>query len=415
MKQMKVWRWVVAAALVLATARVSAGSPRITSLTMGGDLVFETPNTGTIKHNYRVEGATSLGSVAWSMQRSVCGVGASARVTNPVSTDTDAMFYRVVATSNSATFVDGPYMAIDLSAGASAANYLVTYYPSAASVPGGVTNDTYKTTKILMRLITKGCFTSGGWSTDYPGAYNSDHLQITLTKNFFIGVFEVTQRQWELVMGNRPSYFENTTYYQMRPVEMVSYYEIRENPLPPYLARIGSAISPNWPQSSQVHPDSFMGRVRAKTGLATFDLPTNAQWIYARRAGTTAALNSGKDVTNADICPNVAELGRYLYNGGGEYSRSCDLSAGTAIVGSYLPNAWGLYDMHGNVWEKCLDWWESVPKTLVDPTGPLSGTQRMALGGGFMNSAKWSANTQSTTDPNCPLSVHGFRVAMTLP
>jgi formylglycine-generating enzyme required for sulfatase activity len=98
-----------------------------------------------------------------------------------------------------------------------------------------------------------------------------------------------------------------------------------------------------------------MGRLRARTGKA-FDLPTESQWEYAGRAGTTTALNSGKNLTAIESCPNMSEVGRYWYNGGSGYTQNGDTSVATAKVGSYLPNAWGLYDIHGNVWEWCLDW-----------------------------------------------------------
>lgn len=131
---------------------------------------------------------------------------------------------------------------------------------------------------------------------------------MTLTSDFYIGVFEVTQRQAELVMGNKPSYFNNATYYQTRPVETVSYYDIRENPN-------NSAISPNWPATNAVHAHSFMGKLRAKTGLAGFDLPTESQWEYACWAGTTTALDSGYNLTSTSSDSRMSEVGRYWYNG----------------------------------------------------------------------------------------------------
>jgi hypothetical protein len=194
-------------------------------------------------------------------------------------------------------------------------------------------------------------------------------------------------------MGNRPSYYSNTTYYQTRPVEQVSYNEIRENPE-------NSPISPNWPQSGQVHVNSFMGKLRDKTepmpweysppdnpdAQWEFDLPTEAQWEYACRAGTTTALNSGKDLTNSNSCPNVAEMGRYSYNRGSGYSSNSDPSKGTALVGSYLPNGWGIYDMHGNVWEWCLDKYDIYRYKngiVSDPVGATSGgINRVTRGGG---------------------------------
>ena len=410
LKWMQTWRLIVAMALVISTARVLAGSPKITSLTAGGDLVFETPNTGTLIHQYRVEEATSLRAAAWSMQRSVCGVGALSYVTNSVSTGADSMFYRVVATSNSATFVDGPYMTIDLSAGAAATRYPVTYYPSAVAVPGGVTNDTYKTTMLVMRKIPKGSFTMGSPVDELDRlTYETQH-QVTLTKDFYIGVFEVTQRQWELVMGNRPSYFNNVSYYAMRPVEQVSYYNIRENP--------DNSDDPmaNWPANNVVKSTSFMGRLRARTRLSTFDLPTESQWEYACRAGTGTAYNSGQNLTNSGSDPRMNAVGRYWYNGGSGFTQNGDTSVATAKAGSYLPNAWGIYDMHGNVWEWCLDWYADYPGSVQDPLGAALGANRGERGGSWYGYAWYCRSAiRSNFWPYYWSSSVGFRAAMTLP
>ena len=200
-------------------------------------------------------------------------------------------------------------------------------------------------------------------------------------------------------MGNKPSYFNNATYYASRPVEQVSYYDIRENPA-------NSAITPNWPQSSQVHADSFMGKLRAKTGVATFDLPTESQWEYACRAGTTTALNSGQNLTNPwDNDPQMNVVGRYWYNGGSGYSSGCTPSAGTATAGSYLPNAWGLYDMHGNVWEWCLDWYPGY-----------EGSVRVLRGGSWGDDASYCRSAfRSSYWPDGRYCFVGFRAARTLP
>lgn len=218
--------------LVLAGTGLSegAGELRITSLAPGrAELVFKTAESGTVHHNYRVEAATSMVSAAWLVQCTVGCAGSAESVTNQVSTNAASMFYRVVATSNSATFVDGPYMAVEISGGTNAVSYPVSYYRTQAEVPGGPNSDTYKTDKILLRLIPKGVFTMGLRSTDCNGLTNSELHIVTLTKDFYMGVFEVTQRQWELVMGSSPSYFNNISYYASRPVECVSYYHIRES------------------------------------------------------------------------------------------------------------------------------------------------------------------------------------------
>ena len=300
----------------------------------------------------------------------------------------------------------GLYMVIDLSGGPSASSYPVTYL---TAVPAGGWTDVYKTTKLAMRRIPAGMFTMGSPSGELGRDSDETQHLVTLTKDFYIGVFEVTQRQWELVMGNKPSYFNNATYYQTRPVEQVSYYYIRENPA-------NSAISPNWPASSQVHADSFMGKLRSKTGIPTFDLPTESQWEYACRAGTTTALNSGYNLTSTSSDPRMDAVGRYWYNGGSGYTQNGDTSVATAKVGSYLPNAWGLYDMHGNVWEWCLDWYGTYPGSAQDPLGAASGSDRVGRGGGWYSFARYCRSAdRGSLDPGSRFDDGGFRLSRTLP
>jgi formylglycine-generating enzyme required for sulfatase activity len=401
---MQTWRWVPAAVL-LAMGGTTAGRANdlaIQSFDGTGRLSYSTLNDGT-NYNYRVEWAPSPAG-PWSEfgASGAYWLNARPQALGSVVTSTVPMCYRVVANR-------GDYLSIDIAGGTGATVYAVTYYRTLADVPGGANSDTYKTTRILMRLIPKGTFTMGSPSGELGRNSDETMHQVTLTKDFYIGVFEVTQRQWELVMGNKPSYFTNATYYQTRPVERVSYYDIRENPN-------NSAINPNWPQSSQVHAASFMGKLRAKTGLTGFDLPTESQWEYACRAGTATALNSGYNLTNTTSDARMSEVGRYWYNGGSGYSQGCAPSAGAALAGSYLPNAWGLYDMHGNVWEWCLDWYGTYPGTVTDPLGAASGLDRVFRGGGWSSDAGYCRSTYRGYDaPSCRYNDFGFRLAGTLP
>jgi formylglycine-generating enzyme required for sulfatase activity len=277
----------------------------------------------------------------------------------------------------------------------------------------GVTNDAaYATNKLVLRRVPAGSYKMQGT------------LAVTLTKPFYVGVFEVTQRQWELVMGigQKPSSYNNATWYMTRPVESMQYNTIR--------GATNDTPAVNWPITDRtvVTAGSFMGRLRSLTGIGTLDLPTEAQWEYACRAGTTTVFNDGNasaDVAGANAYTNawLGALGRYKFGGGYLADGvtpplyTCAPTNGTALVGSYLPNGWGLYDMHGNVQEYCLDWLSS-PVGGVDTAGPrsTSDSKRVLRGGGAFDPANGCPSySRNGTSPLSAGARFGFRLVWTLP
>ena len=280
-------------------------------------------------------------------------------------------FLSLAATSLSAA-EPTTYCVIDLSAGAAATNYPVT---TLDAVPEGGWTDEYKTTKLVLRRCPAG----------------EDPLRrYTLTRDFYAGVFEVTEKQWELVMGANPSM---NKLGDDCPVEFTTYNDIR-----------GTSEGAQWPASSAVDATSFLGILRAKTGLERLDLPTEAQWEYACRAGTTTKYNTGD--TEADL----AAAG--WYNGNSEGQKH--------PVGEKVPNDWGLYDMHGNVWEWCLDWQGDPEKPLGD-ADPVGATSPGSEGYRYYRGGAYSYQTFNATSscrnffrPSYQNQEIGFRIFCTV-
>jgi formylglycine-generating enzyme required for sulfatase activity len=153
-----------------------------------------------------------------------------------------------------------------------------------------------------------------------------------------------------------------------------------------------------------------MGKFRVRTGLP-FDLPTAGQWEYACRAGTTSDYNNGGNSED-----DLKQLARYRYNSsaGGQSDGKGGFSQHTT-VGSYLPNAWGLYDMHGNAWEWCLDWRGGLSGGVTDPRGPSSGEERVHRGGGwFWYPGDCTSSHLWGNAPSYSYNESGLRLAMTL-
>mgnify|MGYP001438335839 CR=1 FL=1 len=269
-----------------------------------------------------------------------------------------------------------PYLVLDLSSGPNSLNYPYWY----SSTPPDLSNDACRTTNLWLRLVTPGTFMMGS-PTDELGRNGGETLhRVTLTKPYYIGVFEMTQKQYALITGSDPSYYGSKG--DRRPVEMVSYVDLR-----------GAINGLAWPVNNQVDETSVIGKLRLRTNL-TFDLPTEAQWEYACRAGTSTALNSGNNLTNDTSDASLAAVGRYSSNqadGKGGYTSF------HTVAGSYLFNGWGIYDMHGNVFEWCLDAnSEYTSAAVTDPVGGSGGTNpSRVIRGGYFDSQSRSCRSAS--------------------
>ena len=229
-------------------------------------------------------------------------------------------------------------------------------------------------------LIPSGRFVMGS-PPDEKGRSDDEGSQhaVIISKSLYMGQTCVTQEQYEAVMGTNPSYHKGAKY----PVEMVS-----------------------WDQAMD-----FCRRVSQRTGRSV-RLPTEAQWEYACRAGTTTPFNTGPTLPR-----NMAHYGCWQPNSTYPSNR-VGMTAedfGTVAVGSFPPNAWGLYDMHGNGWEWCSDWYKDDYSAgeVTDPTGPKDGSHRVLRGGSQYNDPWYCRSAYRGW--NLPYGLGGnvgFRVAM---
>ena len=224
---------------------------------------------------------------------------------------------------------------------------------SVVADPGPLQLDLGQRTRLDLAWIAPGTFVMG---SDAESADEAPAHPVRLTRGFWIGQTEVTQAQWQRITGENPALFKGTN----RPVESVSWHDAQA-----FLKKLNRAVADQIP-----------------AGLVA-RLPTEAEWVYACRAGTRTKFWFGDD---------EAELAKY--GNFADAAEATDLSwkdsshrdgfSGTAPVGSFPANPWGLHDMHGNVWEWCADWYGPYAAgEAVDPVGPAGGHRRVIRGGGW--------------------------------
>jgi formylglycine-generating enzyme required for sulfatase activity len=201
------------------------------------------------------------------------------------------------------------------------------------------------TNRIGMRFvwIPPGDFVMGSPNEEKARKENETQHKVTLTRGFYMGMYPVTREQWKAVMSTAPGLRRPQ---KDLPVETVSWEDCQD----------------------------FIKKLRAATGKP-YRLPTEAEWEYACRAGTTTPYAFGETLS-----PHQANFGKF---------KKGESPLGTTPVGRYPANAWGLYDMHGNVWEWCQDWFSEYPqRAVVDPRGSEAGVERVLRGGSWTDLAQ---------------------------
>ncbi|MBT4496941.1 MAG: formylglycine-generating enzyme family protein [Gemmatimonadetes bacterium] len=230
-----------------------------------------------------------------------------------------------------------------------------------------------------MVWIEPGTFLMGSpESEQYRFVFEGPQHEVTISQGFYLGKYEVTQEQWEVVMGEAP--WLNQRYVQVAP----------DNP--------ASWISWN---DMQI----FIGKLNAAAGEEIYRFPTEAEWEYASRAGTTTPWSFGDDET---------QMGNYMWY----YSNTFPVGeAYSHAVGSKLPNPWGLYDMHGNVWEWCQDWFgDYSSEAQIDPTGAESNPNNYRVGrsGSFAHGIQYVRSaSRGTANPEHSSHAFGARLLRT--
>lgn len=242
-------------------------------------------------------------------------------------------------------------------------------------------------------FIKGGTFTMGSPTSEISRQKDEIQHRVML-HDFYLGKYEVTQKEYREVMNTEPGNFRRDDL----PVENVTWFEAiqycnersrKEGLTPAYsISGTGDAVTVSWNRNAN-----------------GYRLPTEAEWEYACRAGTESPFYTGNNITTGQ----ANYYGTYPYNNAspGEYRER------TIPVGGFASNAWGLYNMHGNVWEWCWDWYGEYPAgAQTDPIGPSNGTYRVNRGGGWNDFGRHLRSAYRAAHPPANRTFNlGFRVA----
>jgi len=292
--------------------------------------------------------------------------------------------------------------------------YVRWYYECEDALPEGIDSNVYRSDILLMRRIHAAGVTWRMGSSRYEVGRqggNENARQVTLTKDYYIGVFLFTVAQYVRAQGMSDEMID----VYMRPITRWGWNKVRYNGNATYTDPVtGEDTGLTYPQANGVNKNSLMANIRSRTGIASMDFPTSAQWEYACRADTRSGRFMGDECPrdwsyrwSTDTDPVLDEYAWYAGNSTNFPQR----------VGLKKPNPWGLYDIYGGLYELCLDWHEdSRPSSAaVDPVGPASGTSRVMRGGAwncgipFFRSACVSNVDPRNDYPND--DILGFRLA----
>jgi len=252
--------------------------------------------------------------------------------------------------------------------------------------------------------INGGTFTMGSPASE-PNRDNDETQRQVTVSSFYMGKYEVTQKEYQEVLGYNPSFFTGDLN---RPVERVTWFDAIE-----YCNKLSQkeGLTPAYSVAGRTPATGYpitAATVTVNWNANGYRLPTEAEWEYACRAGTTTPFNTGNNITTSQANYN----GNYPYNNNQNNNAKEQYRERTTPAGTFTANAWGLYDMHGNVYEWCWDLYGTYTSGVqTDPRGAVSGIYRLIRGGSWGNDAQHLRSAyRNSTDPDYMFLAIGFRV-----